>query len=93
MSKKWVGMSPSSPEQMVSNAFARRLTIITMVKKTTKGAAKSDETGGIADSRAGSGYYTEATGGIFDPAVDFGDVGAQGAPPTTATAGGFCWCF
>jgi hypothetical protein len=63
--------------------------IITMVRKTTKGAAKSDETGGLDDPRAGSGYDTEYTGGGFDADADFGDVGAQGAPTATAaiTAG------
>jgi hypothetical protein len=36
------------------------LIIITMVKKKTKGAARSDETGGFDDTRAGSGYNMEA---------------------------------
>jgi hypothetical protein len=46
-----------------------------MVKKMTKGAAKSNETGGLDDTRAGSVYDTEATGGGFDADADFGDVG------------------
>jgi hypothetical protein len=66
------------------------LIIITMVKKTIKGAAKSNETGGLDDPRAGSGYDTEATCGGFDADADFGNVGAQGAPTTTAaTTAGF----
>jgi hypothetical protein len=68
----------------------KRLIIITMVKKTTKGAAKSDETGGLDDPRAGSGYNTEATGGGFYSDVDFGNLGSQGSPTTTAaTTAGF----
>jgi hypothetical protein len=54
-----------------------------MVKKTTKGAAKSDETGCLDDPGAGSGYDTEAAGGGFDAGAYFGNVGAQGAPTTT----------
>jgi hypothetical protein len=52
------------------------LIIITMVKKMTKGDAKSDETGSLDDPRASSGYDTEATGGGFDVDADFGNVGA-----------------
>jgi hypothetical protein len=66
------------------------LIIIAMVKKTTRAAAKSNETGGFDNTSAGSGYDTEVTGGGFDADADFGDVGAQGAPTTTtATAAGF----
>jgi hypothetical protein len=68
----------------------KSLIIITIVKKTTKGTAKSDETGGLDDTRAGSRYDMEATGGSFDVDADFGNVGAQGAPTTTAaTTAGF----
>jgi hypothetical protein len=50
------------------------LIIITMVKKTTNGATKSNEPGGFDDTRAGSGCDTEATGGGFDADADFGDM-------------------
>jgi hypothetical protein len=39
--------------------------VITMVKKTTKRAAKSNERGGFADIRAGSAYDTEAAGVVL----------------------------
>jgi hypothetical protein len=61
-----------------------------MVKKKTNGAAKSHETGGFEDTRAGSRYNTEATGGGFDADAYFDDLGSQGAPTTTtATTAGF----
>jgi hypothetical protein len=73
----------------------KRSTIIIMVKKTIKGAAKSDETSGLDDTRAGSGYNTEATYGGFDPDVDFGEVGAQRSTKNSNRNGRrlLCWCF